>query len=430
MSADTDTIFALASGGGRAAIAIIRISGAASRGTVLALARRLPAPRRASVARLCTEAGVTLDHAMLIWLPGPRSYTGEDSAELHLHGGHAVLRAVMAELVTLGCRPAEAGEFSRRAVMNGRLDVLEAEGIADLITAETEAQRLQALKQLEGQASRLLADWTERLTRLLAWQEALIDFPEEDLSEASEAQFMADLHVLAKEIEGAAAGSIAAARVREGLVFAIIGPPNVGKSSLLNALAEREVAMVSALPGTTRDPLEARLDLAGLLVTLVDTAGLREATDPLEAEGVRRALERAEAADLLIYVGDASAIEAASPPPASLCVANKIDLASPPPDWHGVSAVTGLGVSTLRDRLQAEALRLTNSGGSHVLSQMRHIAVLKEAAAALKAASLSDLVETRGEELRLAWRALGRISGKLDVEDLLETVFSTFCIGK
>ncbi len=258
-----------------------------------ALCGRVPPPRRASFRRLRDAEGSELDQAVVVWLPAPGSYTGEDSAELYLHGGRAVLAGVADALIALGARPAEAGEFTRRAFLNGRMDLTEAEAVHDLVAAETAAQRRQALRQLDGALGALYGGWAERLRLLLAQQEALIDFPDEDLPPEVEAQVAAELDALGQEIAAHLDDNRRGERLREGLVFAIAGPPNVGKSSLINALAESDVAIVSAIPGTTRDALETRAVLGGVPVTLVDTAGLRETTDEIEAEGVRRARARA-----------------------------------------------------------------------------------------------------------------------------------------
>jgi tRNA modification GTPase len=295
------TIFALASGSVPAALAVIRISGAASGALLEALAGRpRPPPRRAVLRRLRDGAGEVLDHAIVLWLPGPASYTGEDSAEVQCHGSAAVVEGLAHRLVELGARPAEPGEFTRRAFLNGRMDLLQAEAVADLIAAETTAQRRLALRQMAGALGARYHGWSGRLLRLLAQQEALIDFPDEDLPPAVEQAMAAELGGLADEIADHLADGRRGERVREGLVFAIGGPPNAGKSSLMNALAEREVAIVAPHPGTTRDALEARLVFAGVPVTVVDTAGLRESADPVESEGIRRARARAAEAELLL----------------------------------------------------------------------------------------------------------------------------------
>lgn len=429
---DADTIFAVASGAGQAAIAVMRLSGPGSRSLLVALCGRVPAPRRASFRRLRDASGAELDQGMVVWLPGPSSYTGEDSAELYLHGGRAVLSGIADALVACGARPAEAGEFTRRAFLNGRMDLTEAEAVHDLIAAETEAQRRQALRQLDGALGTLYAGWADRLRLLLAQQEALIDFPDEDLPPEVEAQVMTELAALQAEVVAHLDDDRRGERLREGLVFAMTGPPNVGKSSLLNALAEREVAIVSAIPGTTRDALETRVVLGGVPVTLVDTAGLRETADEIEAEGVRRARARAEMADLVIAIreaGEANGDWVEGEP--GLVVANKIDLGGAVPAGAiGVSARTRDGLATLRARLAEAARELTQSAGPPPLTQARHRAALQEAAARLAGARTVDLPELRAEDLRLALRAIGRITGSVGVEDILDTLFARFCIGK
>ena len=460
---EADTIFAVASGAGHAAIAVVRISGPASFAALAALCGDVPPPRRASLRHLRDRDGVELDQAMVVWLPGPGSYTGEDSVELFLHGGRAVLDGVAQALVRFGARPAEAGEFTRRAFLNGKMDLTEAEAVHDLVAAETAAQRRQALRQLDGALGTIYRAWADRLRVLLAQQEALIDFPDEDLPPEIEAAVLAELAALGKEVAVHLDDERRGERLREGLVFAVTGRPNVGKSSLVNALAERDVAIVSAMPGTTRDALEARVVLGGVPVTLVDTAGLRASTDAIEAEGVRRALARAADADLVVVViepgeqeappplaggswGEGAAPVPARPPPPSplpqgegeyvvaashLLVMNKLDLGGVAPvDAIGVSALTGQGLDTLRTRLGAAARSLTESAGPPPLTQARHRAALQQAAARLAAAGIADLAELRAEDLRLALRALGRITGSVGVEDILDTLFSRFCIGK
>jgi tRNA modification GTPase len=430
------TIFAQASGAGRAAVAVLRLSGPGTGAILDALCGERPPARRAALRRLRGGTGEELDQAIVLWFPGPRSYTGEDSAELQLHGGPAVIAGVAEALVALGARPAEAGEFTRRAVLNGRMDLLAAEGIADLVEAETEAQRRQALRQMEGELSTLYAGWADRLRTALAFQEALIDFPDEDLPPEVEAQLTASLHALRMEIGAHLDDNRRGERLREGLVFAVTGAPNVGKSSLVNALAERDVAIVSPIAGTTRDALEVRIVLGGVPVTLIDTAGLRETDDPVEAEGVRRARARAAAADLILALaetggaGQADAADAASSGARVLRVVTKSDLHPAPADSLAISARTGAGMAALRDRLAAEATRLTQAAGPPPLTRARHRAALTTAAAALDAALLAPLPELRGEELRLALREIGRITGAVDVEAILDTVFSRFCIGK
>jgi tRNA modification GTPase len=428
----TDTIFALASGSAHAAIAVMRLSGPRAGPSVATLCGgTLPAPRHASLRRLRDPSGAVLDHALVLWFPGPGTYTGEDCAELHLHGGRAVIDGVANALAEAGLRPAEPGEFTRRAFLNGRMDLVEAEAVHDLVAAETEAQRRQALRQLEGALGALYQDWADRLRGILAYQEALIDFPDEDLPPEVEDQLLTTLRTVHAEIRLHLNDAGRGEKLREGLFFAITGAPNVGKSTLMNALAERDVAIVSPVPGTTRDALETRVVLGGVPVTLVDTAGLRETTDSIEAEGVRRALARARDADLVMTVIEAGS----SPPPAldtnTMLIANKADLASPGPDGAlRISAKTGLGMDELRARLARTARQMTESSGPPPLTRARHRAALLAAAEHLDAAEQIDLPELRGEDLRLAMRALGRITGHVGVEDILDTVFSRFCIGK
>ncbi|MCQ8239416.1 tRNA uridine-5-carboxymethylaminomethyl(34) synthesis GTPase MnmE [Rhizosaccharibacter radicis] len=477
VAAAEPTIFARATGTGRAAIAVIRLSGATT-GAILdcLCGHSRPPPRRAVLralraptgsgagphehpgAGLGPDAGELLDRALVLWFPGPHSYTGEDAAELHLHAGPAVVEAVGDALVALGARPAEPGEFTRRAFRNGRLDLLEAEGIADLIEAETQAQRRQALRQQDGALSRLYAGWADRLRVMLAAAEALIDFPDEDLPPDEDALIRAEIRMLGEAMRAHLRDGAGAERLRTGLFFAVAGPPNAGKSTLVNLLCGRDAAIVSPWAGTTRDALEVRLVLGDVPVTLVDTAGLRDTDDPVEAEGVRRARAHADAADVVIRVADGADASAApgavagggSDGPVSattgldetgsdgtrsgaattLPVWNKCDLQPAPPGWLGVSALTGENVETLRDVLAAEARRLTASGAAPPPTRARHRAGIAEAAARLEDAAREELPELRGEALRLAMDALGRLTGRIGVEDLLDTVFNRFCIGK
>lgn len=427
-------IFALATGAGRSAVAVMRLSGVGCGEAVQALAGPLPAPRRASL-RVLRHAGVPLDRALVLWFPGPASYTGEDSAELHLHGGPAVIAAVAEALEALGARPAEPGEFTRRAFLHGRLDLTAAEGIADLIAAETEAQRRQALRQAEGGLARLHASWAHRLTQLLARQEAFIEFEEEDLPTDLDARVETDAAALHAEMAGMLAAGDRGEKLREGLTIAILGAPNAGKSSLLNALAGREAAIVSARAGTTRDVVEVRLILAGVPVTLADTAGLREAADEIEAEGVRRALARAETADLrlLVFAADAApdAATLALRGPDALVVRNKAELATDEMEGAlAVSARTGMGLEDLRRRLEQAAAQRAGLSDGAVLTRPRHRAALRETLVELERLPTAGLPELRAEALRAALRALSRLTGRVDVEQVLDLVFGEFCIGK
>jgi tRNA modification GTPase len=434
-----DTVYALASGGAAGAVAVLRLSGPRSAEAVQRLAGGLPPPRHASLRRLRAADGETLDHALVLWFPGPASYTGEDAAEFHLHGGRSVIAGVMEALAVAGLRQAEPGEFTRRAFLHGKMDLTAAEGIADLIAAETAAQRRQALHQAGGGLARLYGGWAERLAKLLAHQEAAIEFAEDGLPTDLDARARAGAGDLRKEIKAHLADARRGELLREGLVFAIIGAPNAGKSSLLNALVGREAAIVSARAGTTRDIVEARLDLAGVPVTLSDTAGLREARDEIEAEGIRRAERRAEEAQLVITVFAADQAPDAETlrwvGPEALVLVNKCDLVAPPSQIGGVKALVvsardGTGLGTLRDRLAEAALRLTGAGEGNQLTRPRHRAALTEAAALLAEAEAADLSELTAEALRAALMALGRLTGRLGVEEILDIVFRDFCIGK
>jgi tRNA modification GTPase len=442
----SDTIYAPATAPGRAAIAILRISGPEAGPALAAVIGHLPPPRTARRVRVRDPDGCeALDDGIALWFPGPHSATGEDVGELHLHGSRAVLAAVMAALRRHGLRLAEPGEFTRRALLNGKLDLTQAEAVADLTAAETEAQRRQALRQLDGALGTLYRGWGDRLLRLLAHLEAAIDFPDEDLPPEIEAAVALQTDALAMEIEAHLADRHRGERLRDGVAVAIVGPPNAGKSSLLNQLARREAAITSPVAGTTRDVIEVALDLSGYPVVLADTAGLRETGDAVEQEGLRRALARAEAAELRLFVFDAAHPEALAgagrwPGPDTLLVANKIDLR---PDWldgrsrpaeggdriFGVSALTGAGVPELVEALSARIANMYD-GTAPLLTRARHREALERAADALRRSLAAPLPELRAEDLRLAWRSLGRITGQVDVEDLLDVIFADFCLGK
>lgn len=431
-----DTIFAPASGASTAAIAVLRVSGRSSHAIVAELCRSVPAPRVASVRALRNRAGELLDRAVVLWFPAPGSYTGEDSAEFHLHGGRAVVDGVADALVAAGARPAEPGEFTERAFLNGRIDLLEAEGIADLIAAETAAQRAQALRQMGGGLGGIYRQWADRLLLLLARQEAMIDFPDEDIPASVAERIGAEIIDLAGQMRAHLDDDARGERLRDGLVFAIIGPPNAGKSTLINVLAGRDVAIVSAQPGTTRDIIEARVILGGVPVTLLDTAGLREAAEAIEAEGVRRARARARQADFIILLADAT--DKPSPPPPHLGdvpmlhVLNKIDVlqGTERQDCLAISALTGAGVERLRSELDGVARRLTEASGPPALTRARHRAAVSKALESMESAHIAPLPELRGEDLRQAVHSLGRLTGAVGVEDVLDSVFRQFCIGK
>jgi tRNA modification GTPase len=417
---------------------VLRISGPDARRAVTLLAGGLPPPRVAQRRRLVDpQNGDALDEGLVLWFPAPRSATGEDLAELHLHGSRAVLAAVMQVLTRLGLRLAEPGEFTRRAFLNGKLDLLQAEAIADLAAAETEAQRRQAMRQLGGELGDVYRGWRDRLTRILAHLEAAIDFPDEDLPREIEDRILGETKGLVAEIERHLADGHRGERLRDGIHVAIVGLPNAGKSSLLNRIARRDVAITSPVPGTTRDVIEVAIDLGGYPVVLADTAGLRDSADAIEQEGKRRAVQRAEQAEIRLFVFDtahpADATGAAAWPD-TIPVANKIDLVPlPGPDSPiaalPVSALTGEGIdgllTVLRERV-AQTYRIE----APVLTRARHRQALEEAAASLRRSFSAPLPELRAEDLRLALRSLGRITGAVDVEDLLDVIFRDFCIGK
>lgn len=440
-----DTIFALSTARGRSAIAVIRVSGPRARAALAALAPHCaPHPRVAKLARLADPAtGEAIDEALALWFPAPRSETGEDVVELQVHGGRAVIGGVLDALASIpGLRPAEPGEFTKRAFLNGKIDLTAAEGLLDLIEAETAAQRRQALRQLEGGLAALYESWRTRLVRALAHLEAEIDFADEDLPRSIGDAAMAELEDLRRAIAAHLDDRRRGEVLREGLSVAILGAPNVGKSSLMNALTRRETAIVSSIAGTTRDIVEARLDLGGYPILLADTAGLRdvaEGGDPIEREGVRRALARAEQADLRLVVYPAGTAPdrtvAALVGPDTILVANKVDLVEQEslpvaPGAVAVSATAGFGIDALRHRLLAEAEARMNAEASPAITRARHRSALTECIANLERAASATSPELVAEDVRLAARALGRITGRVGVEDLLDVIFREFCIGK
>jgi tRNA modification GTPase len=441
-----DTIVAPASGMSLAAIAVIRISGPETRAVLDALCGGAPPPRHASLRAIGLANAPLIDRGLVLSFEGPASFTGEDMAELHVHGGRAVIGAVIDAVLTLpGTRLAEPGEFARRAFENGKLDLTEVEGLADLINAETEAQRRQALAQAEGSLRALYEGWRADLVRAQALIEAGLDF-------ADEGDVIADVAAKADPIVAELRAAIArhlvdkrGERLRDGFRVVIAGAPNAGKSSLLNALAKRDAAIVSEEAGTTRDVIEVHLDLGGVPVMLIDTAGLREAEGKVEAEGIRRALARAGDADLVLWIVDATAPQwdaprgLASRKPgeggaAVVTVLNKIDLAAG--EGAGsvlrVSAKTGEGIEQLVDMLAEKAALGARAGaGAPVLTRARHRVELEVARAALERYGDRALApELKAEELRIAAHHLGRLTGRIDVEEVLGAIFAEFCIGK
>jgi len=429
----TATIFALATPPGRGAVAIVRLSGPGSGPAVVALAGVLPAARVATLRDL-RHGGARLDQALILWFPAPASYTGEDVAELHLHGGRAVVEGVLDALAELGLRPADPGEFTRRAFENGRMDLAQAEAVADLIDAESAAQARQALGQLDGALSAVYAGFRADLLRALALVEAEIDFPDEDVPDGLARTAGPILDRLADDLRHALAGAGRGERVREGYRIVLIGETNAGKSSLFNALVAREAAIVTPIPGTTRDVLDAQLVLDGYAVTLSDTAGLRESDDPIEAEGVRRARARAEAADLRLWVrapGDPEGAASEYVRQDDLVVWTKADLGAGGAGLQ-VSTVTGEGMDALHAALSERLLRDLSGGDFPAVTRARHRLRLTEAldAVELGRRALDLAPEMAGEDLRRAATTLAQVTGEIGVEEVLGEVFASFCIGK
>lgn len=439
-----DTIFALSSGRGRSGVAIIRVSGPKARTALEAIAAPAPDARQAVLRKLIDpDSGELLDEAIVLRFEAPLSFTGEDVVELHVHGGPAVIAGVIAALGRLdGLRAAEAGEFARRAFDNDKLDLTQAEGLADLIEAETQAQRRQALRQSGGDLRALCDNWRDQIIHASSLVEAALDFSDEadvpDLVGRQARSVVEDLAGdLSRHLESAARGE----RLREGLQVVLAGAPNAGKSSLLNALSHRDAAIVSHEPGTTRDLIEVHLDLGGYPVTLIDTAGLRDATGEIEIEGMRRTRTRAGTADLVLWLVDAGAPQ--WEPPDNLTgaggviqVLNKIDLGEPggipSDDVLKISAKSGAGLDDLVAMLAAHAAEGMDAGEPAIVTRARQRLELETCAQALRdfLSGQESELELRAEDLRVAARALGRLSGRVDVEDVLDRIFGDFCIGK
>jgi tRNA modification GTPase len=433
------TIFALSSGRPPSAISMVRLSGAQAGPVLTALAGKVAAPRMATRVLLRDGRGRPIDDAVILWFPGPASATGEDVAEFHVHGGRAVLAALFAALSTFeNVRAAEPGEFTRRGFENGKLDLTEAEALDDLIHADTDRQRRQALRQLKGMLGERARSWRAQIIDASALIEAGIDFSDEgDVSAELVAPALAKINTLREEIEEVLAAQGQSERLREGLVVAIAGAPNVGKSTLMNQLARREVAIVSPHAGTTRDVIEVQLDLDGYPVTVIDTAGIRETDDPVEQEGVRRARARAAEADLVLWLVDGGSADAAvGGTVPTWTVRTKIDLEPPQADagqfGFRISARRGEGVKELIAALVEFARDYFGSGEGGLIGRERHRQLLRETADLLRR---SISVTGKGEEfvaedLRAAANCLGRLLGRVDVEDILDKIFRDFCIGK
>ncbi|HUC60636.1 MAG TPA: tRNA uridine-5-carboxymethylaminomethyl(34) synthesis GTPase MnmE [Alphaproteobacteria bacterium] len=446
MATRAETIFALSTAAGRAAIAVVRVSGPGAGPALEALTGRArPKPRYASLRRLRDpDSGEAIDDGLVLWFPGPGSETGEDMAEFQIHGGRATVAALLAALARLpGLRLARPGEFTRRAFENGKLDLTAVEGLADLIEAETEAQRRQAERQMRGELGRLYETWRAGLMGIHAQAEAAIEFPDEAAEQGFGQKIASQVTALSAEIARHLDDGARGERLRVGLSVAILGAPNVGKSSLLNALSKREAAIVSARAGTTRDVVEVQLDLGGYPVLLADTAGIRDSGDEIEIEGVRRAKMRAENADVRVIVLDAQTWpEVPAEVRALAChdaliVLNKVDLTRPAnaESFEGkqvlkLSARTGEGVGELLAALEREAVARMGFAEAPGVTRARHRESLERCRAALARSAEATLPELIAEDLRLAARELGRITGRVGVEDLLDAIFKDFCIGK
>lgn len=429
-----DTIFALSSGALPAGLAVIRLSGNQAFTAAETLAGRLATDRKASLRTIRGRNGAIIDQGLVVCFPGPNSFTGEDCVELHVHGSRAVVSALILELEQIdGLRLAEAGEFSRRAFENGKLDLVEIEGLADLISAETEMQRRLAVEQSFGGQSALYIDWAERLTRSRALIEAELDFADEDdvpgsVSERVWSEVGQIYLELLQHLETAKSGEI----IRDGYKIVIAGPPNAGKSSLLNALANRDVAIVTERAGTTRDILHVDLDMSGYLVRFFDTAGLRESDDIVEVEGIRRARVAIEQADMILALNeiDSPALQNLEFSHANvLTVGTKLDAHAPSADFdHCISTKTGDGLELLRETILQKIKAMWT--GSLVPNRARQVDALKDASNFIAEALNGTELDLRAESLRAAASALGRITGRVDVEQLLDVIFSQFCIGK
>ncbi|MDY6408202.1 MAG: tRNA uridine-5-carboxymethylaminomethyl(34) synthesis GTPase MnmE [Pseudomonadota bacterium] len=432
----SDTIYALSSGLGRGGVAVIRLSGKQVLDVLKKMVHLEKPKARYAYFKPIYRGRDILDQALVLYFPAPHSFTGEDVAEFQIHGGHAVIQAVLETLGEMtGCRPAERGEFSRRAVINGKMDLTEAEGLLDLINAETERQRGQALSQMQGELGHLYDGWRQDLMHHMAYLEAFIDFPEEEIPPEKADLIDCDVKDLIQKIQSHLNDNRAGEKLREGFQIALIGAPNVGKSSLMNALVHKDVAIVSQMAGTTRDVVEAHLDVDGFPVILADTAGLRDSAGDIEAEGIRRAVQRATDADLILFVQDIQKAPQGDMLPDALknktvlTVWNKADLKKSWDSCLCVSAKTGIGISTLWTQIKS-ILKNNFMVGQSLITRERYRVALDSCVQHLSHSLTIRELELKAEDLRLAARALGRITGQIGAEDLLDVIFRDFCIGK
>ena len=426
------TIFAQASAAGKAGVAVVRISGPKAFSAASQLCGSLPAPRQAALRRLRSAPGEVLDEALVLCFSEKASFTGEETVEFQTHGSVAVVNALLAELGTVdGLRLAEPGEFTRRALANGRLDLAQVEGLADLIASETEAQRQQALRLFSGGLGDLAAHWRERLIRASALLTVTIDFADEEVPVDVSPEVLELIAEVQTAMQAQVDGFGAAERIRTGYEVAIVGPPNVGKSTLLNALAGRDAAITSEIAGTTRDVIEVRMELAGLPVTLLDTAGLRETDDTIEKIGVARALERAKAADLRVFLIESNSKPEFDPVPNDIVIASKADLSGE--KFGAVSGKTGAGVAQLVEQIGAKLSSKTAKAG--LATRARHKEAMERCLVSLAEASNRvalgpEFTDIASEELRISLEALNMLIGRVDIENVLDEVFSSFCLGK
>ena len=441
-----DTIYSLSTGAGSSGVAIIRLSGSASEEVLKILTRKqTPKPRLASLRRIHSPVNQdAIDEGIVIWFPGPNSYTGEDVVEFHVHGGPSITEEVLKSISTISsCRIAEPGEFTRRAFQSGKMDLTSAEAVADLIDAKTIEQRRQALKQFDGQLAGLYDEWRKQLIDLLAYAESAIDFSDEELPENINKTIKHNILCIKDSIAQHIDDKMVGERIRSGFRVTIVGAPNSGKSSLLNRLATRDAAIVSDIAGTTRDVIEVQMNLEGFAVIISDTAGIRDAQNEVEVEGVRRARKSADEADLVVVVFDAldlpniSEITSTYITDKSLVLINKVDVLEHtlPSEINGkeilgVSAKTGEGFEEFQLKLNQDIKNYFRNNEQPVLTRVRHREALEEALVSLNRSSQAKLPELVAEDIRLAVRSIGKITGRVDVEDVLDIIFNEFCIGK